>query len=675
MKLLRYRIILFVTSTLLVYGCQLTQSTDEIKGKIKDKSISVEENIPQVEAKVSKINKPKTQEKQEKQEKPVKSEGFFESKEPKDEKRILDFFSDFFGSDEEKDKLDEKNEKSKIEKNLITKPNVEKNDLNNERELILDEKKDEQFAKKDEKANKAELNEFYAPEKPKDEKRILDFFTKMFKAKENENDLSDEKVLDEGLENISKVDVEKKIILKEPLPKSEDYRAEKSTSDEMDTMSGTVMQETYEDDFYEDEDDFYEEVKDKDVTVEDEDVTKKNENFTEENEDLDDVAYFDIKKQTEKRNLKKKVNNLIGLLLPLTGEKRSAGNLVLNTFRYTLAIDPKDIVFKIYDTKGTKSGVINAAQKGINDGVDIFIGPIFSYETAELKKNFGNKKDITFFSLSPDLNNLSSNIVVSGQNTEDQISCILDDLKNKSIKKLLLIKHDDKYGEIVKNILEENLENFGPYEKFELDFLTVHSQQDLNKDIKLISDFEKRKLQLKEQRKVISEDKTLLAGEKKAELKKLERQLTFGVPFDSIIIASQGNKLLEILSHLAFYDINANNTFIYGTSLWEDTDKKDKLFANTFFVTNLKNKGSTFIKNYKDVFSKDPTSVNFHLFDLIDLVDDFKLYEIYPDNKIHIGEFTNSLVKSGSLKRETFIKKYKANGRIENVFSCQLNAI
>ena len=658
MKLLRYRIILFVASTFLSCSCQLTQSTDEIKAKIKDKSIRVEENIPQAEEKISKIDKPQKQEKLERQEKPLKSEGFFKSKEPKDEKRILDFFSDFFGSDEEKDQLNEKNEKSKIEKNLIAKSNVEENNLNNEKELILDEKKDE----------KAELNEFYAPEKSKDEKRILDFFTKMFKLEENQNDLRDEKVLDEELGNISKVDVEKKIILKEPLPKSEDYREEQSTSDEMDTMSGTVMQETY-------EDDFYEEVKDKDVTVEDEDVTKKNENFTEENEDLDDVAYFDIKKQTEKRNLKKQVNNLIGLLLPLTGEKRSAGNLVLNTFRYSLAIDPKDIVFKVYDTKGTKSGVLDAAQKGINDGVDIFIGPIFSYETAELKKNFGNKKDITFFSLSPDLNNLSSNIVVSGQNTEDQISCILDDLKNKSVKKLLLIKHDDKYGEIVQNILEENLKNLSPYQKFELDFLTVHSQQDLNKDIKLISDFEKRKLQLKEQRKIISEDKTLLSGEKKAELKKLERQLTFGVPFDSIIVASQGDKLLEILSHLAFYDINANNTFIYGTSLWEDTDKKDKLFANTFFVTNLKNKGSAFIKNYKDVFSKDPTSVNFHLFDLIDLVDDFKLYDIYPDDKIHIGEFTNSLVKSGSLKRETFIKKYKGNGRIENVFSCQLNAI
>ncbi len=521
-------------------------------------------------------------------------------------------------------------------------------------------KKDE---KKDEKVSELELNEFYVPEKPKDEKRILDFFTKIFKLKENENiedtfnyedDLSDEKVLDEKLGNNSKVDIENEIILKDPLLNAANNREEESTSNKMDTIDKTVIQETYGDDFYEKE---------------------KDKNVIEENKDLDDVAYFDLKKQTEKKNLKKKVNNLIGLLLPLTGEKRSAGNLVLNTFRYSLAVDPKDIVFKIYDTKGTRSGVIDAAQKGINDGVDIFIGPIFSYETAELKNNFGNKKDITFFSLSPDLNNLSSSIVVSGQNTKDQISCILDDLKNKSIKKLLLIKHDDKYGEIVQNILEESIENLSPYQKFELDFLTVHSQQDLNKDVKLISDFEKRKLQLNEQRKIISEDETLTTGEKKAELKKLERQLTFGVPFDSIIVASQGDKLLEILSHLAFYDINANNTFIYGTSLWEDTDKKDKLFANTFFVTNLKNKGSAFIKNYKDVFSKDPTSVNFHLFDLIDLVDDFKLYDIYPDDKIHIGEFTNSLVKSGSLKRETFIKKYKGNGRIENVFSCQLNAI
>ena len=69
--------------------------------------------------------------------------------------------------------------------------------------------------------------------------------------------------------------------------------------------------------------------------------------------------------------------------------------------------------------------------------------------------------------------------------------------------------------------------------------------------------------------------------ERKKELKKLERQLTLGVPFDSVIIASDGDRLTEILSHLAFYDINANNTFIYGTSLWEDTIKNDKVFPES----------------------------------------------------------------------------------------------
>ena len=39
------------------------------------------------------------------------------------------------------------------------------------------------------------------------------------------------------------------------------------------------------------------------------------------------------------------------------------------------------------------------------------------------------------------------------------------------------------------------------------------------------------------------------------ELKKLDRQLTIDSPFDAIIVASEGDKLLEILSHLAFYDI------------------------------------------------------------------------------------------------------------------------
>ena len=56
------------------------------------------------------------------------------------------------------------------------------------------------------------------------------------------------------------------------------------------------------------------------------------------------------------------------------------------------------------------------------------------------------------------------------------------------------------------------------------------------------------------------------------------------MPFDAVVIASQGDKLVEVLSHLAFYDINSQNTFIYGTSLWEDTNKSDKVFKVLFML-------------------------------------------------------------------------------------------
>ena len=143
---------------------------------------------------------------------------------------------------------------------------------------------------------------------------------------------------------------------------------------------------------------------------------------------------------------------------------------------------------------------------------------------------------------------------MSGQNTEDQISCIVSDLKFKDVKDLLLIHHSDKYGDIIKESVQENLSALS-LKNINISFLELDNKKDLNREIKLISHFEKRKNILKAKKNQISDDKTIPKNEKKRMLKKLERQLTIDSPFDAIIVASEGNKLLEILSHLAFYDI------------------------------------------------------------------------------------------------------------------------
>ena len=687
-KVLRDYCIFILAVTIFLSSCQLTTTGE--KKSVLDEGLSTEEQAQSLKKDVTEEETneefveesdqdfvfTETEQTVEKQY-PIKEtyENMSSAQKIKDEKRILDFFSDLFKSDEEELK------KSEIE-------NEKKSDSTQKQVVASNDKKVDKNLRK-------EQTEIFKQEKPKDEKRILDFFTKFFDSEDQK--LQGETIKEETLTEQAKISGEK----------HKDSEEQKERFDET-IEQGRLELDRPKDDKYEKADDFKKEVviTKQDVassfkeikTVEVIDIDKQtldktkimpgqdslNKNSEEKNNEfsfptetdnvdkINDLAFLDTRKSAYKK--KKRSNNLIGLLLPLTGEKRAAGNLVLNTFRYSLVSNPKDIVFKIYDTKGTSYGAVEAAKKGKKDNVDTFIGPVFSYETLAIKNAFAGDSKVKFFSLSPDVENISRNVIVSGQNPNDQISCILDDIESKELKKILLIHHNDKYGEVVKKSLEERIYKSNTFNNLELSFFTVYPEQNLNKDIMAISNFESRKLALKEKRKFIENDKSLTKFEKKNELKKLERQLTLGVPFDSVIVASDGDKLTEILSHLAFYDINANNTFIYGTGLWEDTNKKDKVFENTYFVSNLKSKESSFVKNYKDVFSREPSSVSFHLFDLIDLVNDSKFYDIYPEDKVFFGEYTNSLLKSGYVKRETFIKKNKS-GKTKNVFSCRLNEI
>jgi len=528
------------------------------------------------------------------------------------------------------------------------------------------------------KSKPKELNEtLFEQKKVEDEKRILDFFTGFFSSDDEESKKIE-------ADNINK-DKKEKIVLKKPSGNFDAYESKIENNNDKnlgnlnvdvnEKKDEIIIVEDDENFFDDDEEDFYAEIEKNDNLLEEQDQSIS-ETVNEEKIENQNFVFLDPRKTRKDldRKVRKTKNNYVGLLLPLTGEKRSAGSLVLNTFRYSLANKPMDIVFKIYDTKGTVEGAIDAALKGKKDKVETFIGPIFSYETKALKRRFSNDNSMVFFSLSPDLSNISDNIIVSGQNPKDQISCIISDLKFKDIKDLLLIHHKDRYGEIIKESVQDNLRTLN-LKNINISFLELDNKKDLNREIKSISHFEKRKNILKAKINQISDDQTIPKNEKKRMLKRLERQLTIDSPFDAIIVASEGDKLLEILSHLAFYDINANNTFVYGTSLWEDTLKTDPVFEDTFFVTNLKKRSESFTKNYQDVFSKSPTSVNFHLFDLIDFVNEFKFYDEYPENKIHEGRFTNSQVKSGSLKRETYIKKNKGKNLTEKISSCQLDAL
>ena len=386
-------------------------------------------------------------------------------------------------------------------------------------------------------------------------------------------------------------------------------------------------------------------------------------------------AFLRLQEKIEKKRTVES-DNLVGLLLPLTGKKNAAGNMVVNSLRYSLLLKPNELNFKIFDTRGTPQGVISATKDGISNGVKTFIGPIFSDETKEIKRYFRNKRDLTFFSLSPDLSNVSDNIIVSGQNHEDQISCIIQHLAESQTQDILLIHHSDKYGSIVKDSFEKFLDSFGMLSFVDIQSLEITDDIDLNDVIKDISQFDRRKTELKQEITRIKNDTRIEDIQRNKKVKSLERKLTISSPFDSIIVASEGSKLLEILSHLAFYDVNTENTRIYGTSLWEDTEKKDNVFKGAFFVTSLKDRDEEFVQSFKNVFSRDPMSFNFHMYDLLEFIEDFKTSPADSSNEeIFKGQFSNSRINAGLLQREIFLRRITGDKKSKEVFSCRLDEI
>ena len=409
----------------------------------------------------------------------------------------------------------------------------------------------------------------------------------------------------------------------------------------------------------------------KDDITEREVSSKINNIFNVNKNEEEELAFYRKKVDEKKKEDISKTKFLkVGMLLPLTGDKKAAGDLVMNSLRYSMSTKPNNLIFKIYDTKGQPSGAVKAAKEGLDEGIKLFIGPIFSDETKELNSFFSNE-DATFFSLSPDFSNVSDNVIVSGENPDDQIACIRQNLIENDLEKVLLIFPRNKYGQVIQDgfrKFQNDQENQIKFEYFELT-----DSMDLNNEIKILSRYESRRIRLDEEIKRVKNDNSINKKEKDFQLKNLEKQLTLDVPYDAVVVASQGDKLVEVLSHLAFYDINSQNTFIYGTSLWEDTNKLDKVFEGSFYVTSLKNKPENFKKDFKEIFSKDPLSFNFYIYDLIDLVNQYQDFE--ESNKVYAGEFSNSKISSGLLKRETYLKKVLKNNEVLNISSCSLNEL
>ena len=269
----------------------------------------------------------------------------------------------------------------------------------------------------------------------------------------------------------------------------------------------------------------------------------------------------------------------IGLLLPLTGQNQEIGKSVLRAVNLAInKIDDPSLEVYPKNNYDNSEGNFRAAQILYEEGIRIFIGPIFDKNTKDLEK-FDNAIFITF---SNKIKSDQKNLIYAGVNATSQMNTIKKFVENNDIKKTIcLIPEANFKDEIKKGIVDTkiNLTKIFYYDT---------EPTEITKRIEKITKYSIRKQNLLDEVKRI-EDSDDPNKEKK--IKNLEKRDTLGkLGFDSIIISDFDESLKSVITSLIYTDVSTKRVYFITLNQWfDDSLLKEESSQKIYSIKNSVN--------------------------------------------------------------------------------------
>ena len=300
----------------------------------------------------------------------------------------------------------------------------------------------------------------------------------------------------------------------------------------------------------------------------------------------------------------------IGLLLPLSGQNEDIGKSVLRAV--SLAINKiDDPVLEIYPKNNLDNSDdnIKAAQELYDQGIRIFIGPIFDKNIKNLEKF----SDAIFITFSNKNKSTQKNLIYAGVNATSQMAAIKKFLEDNDITKTICLIPEADFKEEIKNGISQtkiNLKRIFYYDT---------EPTGITKRIEKITRYDVRKQNLLDEIKRIenSDDPN-----KEKKIKNLEKKDTIGkLGFDSVIISDFDESLKSVITSLIYTDVSTKRVHFITLNQWfDDSLLKEDSSQNIYFPSidkkNYDNFSNLFFKKFKSY----PNQISFLSYDLVGLV-------------------------------------------------------
>ena len=301
----------------------------------------------------------------------------------------------------------------------------------------------------------------------------------------------------------------------------------------------------------------------------------------------------------------------VALLVPLSGKVKSVGQSIVNSAQLSLfENNKKNIVLKIYDTKGTTFGAVEALNRAVKDGIDVVLGPLFSEETKAIK-NIIKENNLVSFSLSNDeqLKNID-NVFVTGSIPEQEIQVLISYLMENDFYNYVALMPNTTHGALMNKILRNTIINKDGlliktdyYEENEKNMLTKISELVNFYEVPqtIYENFEKKKLENK------------LLGLEEPELIIQENEKIY----PQALFIPDGGSMAEEIANLLFIN-QRNDKFIQlvGTSKLDgDTNIANNPYLDgVIFVGSNPDKYTQFYDSYLKIYKKEPIKITSMVF-------------------------------------------------------------
>ncbi len=255
----------------------------------------------------------------------------------------------------------------------------------------------------------------------------------------------------------------------------------------------------------------------------------------------------------------------VALLVPLSGPNETLGRAMLNAAQLAL-FDFSDQRFEllIHDTHGTAEGAMEAARFAIGDGASIILGPLLGTSVSAIAP-MARAANVKVIGFSSDRTVTGDGIYTMGFFPETEVSRVVEYAGSQGLRRFAALAPSGAYGETVVEALRQAAARAGGtvtrvqfYDPLTEDFSGV---------VRELANYDSRRQALLQQRAELAARDDDIAVRA---LKRLEKLQTIGdVPFDTLMLADGGGRLLALAALLPFYDVDPKKVRMIGTGQWD----------------------------------------------------------------------------------------------------------